>query len=133
MVKTTRFSIAKNIHFEDAEKVREGYLNLTLFYFLASMFQQIYQSCIQVSLYIQSLVMNSLLCFLIFSLHINLFWYYFDHKFLIDVVRKICDSVRGVNRVCQDITSKPPGTAEWELRKIGCWVARNELVRHCYL
>ncbi|CAL9190468.1 unnamed protein product [Musa hybrid cultivar] len=46
---------------------------------------------------------------------------------------RIQGSVRGVNRVCQDITSKPPGTAEWELRKIGCWVVRNELVRHCYL
>ncbi|KAG6502074.1 GMP synthase [glutamine-hydrolyzing]-like [Zingiber officinale] len=41
-------------------------------------------------------------------------WYYFDHKFLIDVVRKICNNVRGVNRVCQDITSKPPATVEWE-------------------
>ncbi|KAM0945121.1 putative GMP synthase (glutamine-hydrolyzing) [Dioscorea sansibarensis] len=41
-------------------------------------------------------------------------WYYFDQKFLVDVVRKICNSVRGVNRVCQDITSKPPATVEWE-------------------
>ncbi|XP_040987559.1 GMP synthase [glutamine-hydrolyzing]-like [Juglans microcarpa x Juglans regia] len=41
-------------------------------------------------------------------------WYYFEHKFLVDVVRKICNSVRGVNRVVQDITSKPPSTIEWE-------------------
>ncbi|PKA60089.1 Anthranilate synthase component II [Apostasia shenzhenica] len=41
-------------------------------------------------------------------------WYYFDHKFLVDVVSKICNQVRGVNRVCQDITSKPPATVEWE-------------------
>lgn len=41
-------------------------------------------------------------------------WYYFDHNFLIDVVSKICNQVRGVNRVCQDITSKPPATVEWE-------------------
>ncbi|MQM22496.1 hypothetical protein Taro_055549 [Colocasia esculenta] len=41
-------------------------------------------------------------------------WFYFDHKFLQDVVRKICNSVRGVNRVCLDITSKPPATVEWE-------------------
>ncbi|KAG9452073.1 hypothetical protein H6P81_004977 [Aristolochia fimbriata] len=41
-------------------------------------------------------------------------WYYFDHKFLDDVSRKICNSVRGVNRVVQDITSKPPSTIEWE-------------------
>uniref|UniRef100_A0A1D1YQY3 GMP synthase [glutamine-hydrolyzing] n=1 Tax=Anthurium amnicola TaxID=1678845 RepID=A0A1D1YQY3_9ARAE len=41
-------------------------------------------------------------------------WFHFDHKFLEDVVRKICNSVRGVNRVCLDITSKPPATVEWE-------------------
>lgn len=40
--------------------------------------------------------------------------YYFEHKFLDDVSRKICNSVRGVNRVCLDITSKPPSTIEWE-------------------
>ncbi|XP_002523285.2 GMP synthase [glutamine-hydrolyzing] [Ricinus communis] len=41
-------------------------------------------------------------------------WYYFEHKFLADVARKICNRVRGVNRVVQDITSKPPSTIEWE-------------------
>nr|GMC80745.1 GMP synthase [glutamine-hydrolyzing] [Ipomoea batatas] len=41
-------------------------------------------------------------------------WYYFDFKFLDDVSRKICNSVRGVNRVLLDITSKPPSTIEWE-------------------
>ncbi|KAL5174267.1 GMP synthase [glutamine-hydrolyzing] [Glycine soja] len=41
-------------------------------------------------------------------------WYYFEHKFLDDVSRKICNGVRGVNRVVQDITSKPPSTIEWE-------------------
>ncbi|CAI9094086.1 OLC1v1029744C1 [Oldenlandia corymbosa var. corymbosa] len=41
-------------------------------------------------------------------------WYNFEHKFLDDVSRKICNSVRGVNRVVQDITSKPPSTIEWE-------------------
>ncbi|XP_010241897.1 PREDICTED: uncharacterized protein LOC104586381 [Nelumbo nucifera] len=41
-------------------------------------------------------------------------WYYFKHEFLDDVARKICNSVRGVNRVVQDITSKPPSTIEWE-------------------
>ncbi|KAK7399203.1 hypothetical protein VNO78_10382 [Psophocarpus tetragonolobus] len=41
-------------------------------------------------------------------------WYYFEHKFLDDVARKICNGVRGVNRVVQDITSKPPSTIEWE-------------------
>lgn len=36
------------------------------------------------------------------------FMYYFEHKFLDDVAQKICSSVRGVNRVVQDITAKPP-------------------------
>ncbi|GMH22699.1 hypothetical protein Nepgr_024542 [Nepenthes gracilis] len=41
-------------------------------------------------------------------------WYDFEHKFLDDVARKICNNVRGINRVVQDITSKPPSTIEWE-------------------
>ncbi|CAK9310953.1 unnamed protein product [Citrullus colocynthis] len=41
-------------------------------------------------------------------------WYNFEHQFLDNVARKICNSVRGVNRVVQDITSKPPSTIEWE-------------------
>jgi GMP synthase (glutamine-hydrolysing) len=41
-------------------------------------------------------------------------WYYFEREFLVDVVNKICNNVRGVNRVVQDITQKPPATVEWE-------------------
>ncbi|KAG6606091.1 hypothetical protein SDJN03_03408, partial [Cucurbita argyrosperma subsp. sororia] len=41
-------------------------------------------------------------------------WFNFEHQFLDNVARKICNSVRGVNRVVQDITSKPPSTIEWE-------------------
>ncbi|XP_022159721.1 uncharacterized protein LOC111026060 [Momordica charantia] len=41
-------------------------------------------------------------------------WFNFEHQFLDNVSRKICNSVRGVNRVVQDITSKPPSTIEWE-------------------
>ena len=41
-------------------------------------------------------------------------WYPFEHKFLADVSNKICNEVKGVNRVVYDITSKPPGTVEWE-------------------
>ncbi|KAK6158244.1 hypothetical protein DH2020_005558 [Rehmannia glutinosa] len=41
-------------------------------------------------------------------------WYYFDHKFLVDLSTRICNEVPGVNRVLLDITSKPPSTIEWE-------------------
>ncbi|KAK4262770.1 hypothetical protein QN277_028282 [Acacia crassicarpa] len=41
-------------------------------------------------------------------------WYNFEYKFLADLSTKICNSVPGVNRVVQDITSKPPSTIEWE-------------------
>ncbi|KAL6640073.1 hypothetical protein ACP70R_015826 [Stipagrostis hirtigluma subsp. patula] len=41
-------------------------------------------------------------------------WYYFEREFLVDVVNKICNNVRGINRVVQDITQKPPATVEWE-------------------
>lgn len=41
-------------------------------------------------------------------------WYPFDPKFLSMVSNKITNEVRGVNRVVYDVTSKPPGTIEWE-------------------
>ncbi|KAL6549631.1 hypothetical protein OROHE_008362 [Orobanche hederae] len=41
-------------------------------------------------------------------------WYDFEKTLLNHVARKICNSVRGVNRVVQDISSKPPSTIEWE-------------------
>ncbi len=40
--------------------------------------------------------------------------YPFDHAFLSRVAGRIVGEVRGVNRVTYDITSKPPGTIEWE-------------------
>lgn len=40
--------------------------------------------------------------------------YPFEAKFLAEVSQKICNSVRAVNRVSYDITSKPPSTIEWE-------------------
>lgn len=41
-------------------------------------------------------------------------YYPFDHDFLGRVSTRIINEVRGVNRVVYDITSKPPGTIEWE-------------------
>ncbi|MBV8912494.1 MAG: glutamine-hydrolyzing GMP synthase [Acetobacteraceae bacterium] len=40
--------------------------------------------------------------------------YPFDMAFLTRVATRIVNEVRGINRVTYDITSKPPGTIEWE-------------------
>ncbi|MHA6288336.1 glutamine-hydrolyzing GMP synthase [Maricaulis sp. CAU 1757] len=41
-------------------------------------------------------------------------YYPFDHDFLGRVATRIINECRGVNRVVYDVTSKPPGTIEWE-------------------
>ena len=40
--------------------------------------------------------------------------YPFDHQFLGRAAARIINEVRGINRVVYDVTSKPPGTIEWE-------------------
>jgi GMP synthase (glutamine-hydrolysing) len=40
--------------------------------------------------------------------------YPFDMGFLTRVANRIVNEVRGINRVTYDVTSKPPGTIEWE-------------------
>ena len=40
--------------------------------------------------------------------------YPFVHDVLARVASRIVNEVRGINRVTYDITSKPPGTIEWE-------------------
>ena len=40
--------------------------------------------------------------------------YPFEHAFLSRVATRIINEVKGINRVVYDVTSKPPGTIEWE-------------------
>jgi GMP synthase (glutamine-hydrolysing) len=41
-------------------------------------------------------------------------YYPFSHVFLGETATRIINEVKGINRVTYDITSKPPGTIEWE-------------------
>ncbi|MDE3028316.1 MAG: glutamine-hydrolyzing GMP synthase [Paracoccaceae bacterium] len=41
-------------------------------------------------------------------------YYPFTHDFLGETATRIINEVQGINRVTYDITSKPPGTIEWE-------------------
>ena len=41
-------------------------------------------------------------------------YYPFSHDFLSQTATRIVNEVKGINRVTYDITSKPPGTIEWE-------------------
>jgi len=41
-------------------------------------------------------------------------WYHFEKNILSKISNTIVNKVKGVNRVVFDITSKPPGTIEWE-------------------
>ena len=41
-------------------------------------------------------------------------YYPFTHEFLGETATRIINEVKGINRVTYDVTSKPPGTIEWE-------------------
>ena len=41
-------------------------------------------------------------------------WAHLPYEFMAKVSTDIINHVRGVNRVCYDISSKPPSTIEWE-------------------
>lgn len=41
-------------------------------------------------------------------------WYDMPHDVLARISNRIINEVRGINRVCYDVSSKPPATIEWE-------------------
>ena len=41
-------------------------------------------------------------------------WAHLPHEVLATISNRIINEVRGINRVCYDISSKPPATIEWE-------------------
>jgi GMP synthase (glutamine-hydrolysing) len=41
-------------------------------------------------------------------------WYDMPHDVLKTISNRIINEVRGINRVCYDVSSKPPATIEWE-------------------
>ena len=41
-------------------------------------------------------------------------WFHMPNQTLSKISNEIVNSVSGINRVVYDITSKPPGTIEWE-------------------
>jgi len=41
-------------------------------------------------------------------------WYQFPHDVLAQISTRLINSVRGINRVVYDVSSKPPSTIEWE-------------------
>ena len=41
-------------------------------------------------------------------------WAQLPHEVVARISNRVINEVRGINRVVLDVTSKPPGTIEWE-------------------
>ncbi len=41
-------------------------------------------------------------------------WAYIDYKLIGHIATRIMNDVAGINRVCHDVSSKPPATIEWD-------------------
>jgi GMP synthase (glutamine-hydrolysing) len=41
-------------------------------------------------------------------------WYEMPYSLIASISNRIINEVRGINRVCYDVSSKPPATIEWE-------------------
>ena len=41
-------------------------------------------------------------------------WSQLPHELIARISTRVINEVKGVNRVCYDVSSKPPATIEWE-------------------